>query len=214
VLTDPAYLLRFQTNRARANRYYTVFLCQPFSAPPGGLPSPADSCSSEPDLQQRCGCKYCHALLEPTASHWGRWSEQGAAFLDPERFPRTRPDCEACALRGQQCSDDCRRFYVTNSIDPKQEPYLGGLNAYEFRRPEHERNVESGPRLLALSTITDNRLPMCSAGNVVRMLFGREPAEHEADWIASLATRFVQDGYSWKALVKAVVTSDAYRRVR
>lgn len=214
VLTDPAYLLRFQTNRARANRYYSVFLCQPFAAPPGGLPSPADNCSSEPDLQQRCGCKYCHALLEPTASHWGRWSEQGAAFLDPDRFPRTRADCQACALRGQQCNDECRRFYVTDSIDPKQEPYLGGLQAYEFRRPEHERNVESGPRLLALTTVTDNRLPVCSAGNAVRMLFGREPAEHEAAWVQELATRFVQEGYSWRGLIKAVVTSDVYRRVR
>ena len=214
VLTDPAFLLRFQTNRARANRYYTMFLCQPFSAPPGGLPSPADSCSSEPDLQQRCGCKYCHSLLEPTASHWGRWSQQGAAYLDPERFPRTRADCEACALRGQQCNTECRRFYVTRAIDPRQEPYLGGLNAYEFRRPEHERNVEAGPRLLALSTITDNRLPLCSAGNVVRMLFGRETGQHEGEWLQSLATGFVQGGYSWRGLIKAVVTSPVYRRVR
>ena len=214
VLTDPAFLLRFQTNRARANRYATAFLCQPFSAPPGGLPSPADNCSSEPDLQQRCGCKYCHAQLEPAASHWGRWSEQGAAYLDPGRFPRTRPDCEACALRGQQCSDDCRRFYVIDAVDPKEEPYLGGLRAYEFRRAEHERNVEAGPRLLALSTIADNRLPMCSVGNLVRLLFGRDPAAEEAQWMQSLATGFVQQGYSWRGLVKAIVTSPVYRRVR
>ncbi len=164
VLTDPAFLLRFQTNRARANRYYASFLCQPFAAPPGGLPSPADGCSSQPDLQRRCGCKYCHALLEPTAAHWGRWAEQGVGFLDPTRFPRTRADCEACALRGQQCNAECRRFYVTDSVDPREQPNLGGLRAYEFRRPEHERNVEAGPRLLALSTVTDNRLPMCSFG--------------------------------------------------
>jgi len=99
-------------------------------------------------------------------------------------------------------------------VDPREQPNLGGLRAYEFRRPEHERNVESGPRLLALSTVTDNRLPMCSSGNVVRWLLGREVGEEEAAWQATLATRFVQRGYSWRALVKAVVTSDVYRRVR
>ena len=39
VLTSPAYLLRFQTHRARANRFHVSFLCQPFVAPDGGLPA-------------------------------------------------------------------------------------------------------------------------------------------------------------------------------
>ena len=38
VLTRPAYLIRFQTNRGRADRFYTNFLCQPFEPPEEGLP--------------------------------------------------------------------------------------------------------------------------------------------------------------------------------
>ncbi|MCA9489901.1 MAG: hypothetical protein KC621_08255, partial [Myxococcales bacterium] len=64
VLTSPAWLLRFQTNRARANRFYNSFLCQPFQPPDGGIPEAADG-SLTLDLTTRDGCKYCHALLEP-----------------------------------------------------------------------------------------------------------------------------------------------------
>jgi len=68
ILTSPAYLIRFQTDRARANRFFDSFLCQPFQAPDAGLPL-GEETVPHPDLQQRDGCKYCHALLEPTTTH-------------------------------------------------------------------------------------------------------------------------------------------------
>ena len=37
VLTLPAYLVRFQTNRARANQFYSEFRCQPFQPPDAGI---------------------------------------------------------------------------------------------------------------------------------------------------------------------------------
>ena len=52
ILTSPAYLLRFQTNRARATRFYDAFLCQPFTAPAAGLPL-RKMTRRTPDLQQR-----------------------------------------------------------------------------------------------------------------------------------------------------------------
>ncbi|MEZ4473650.1 MAG: hypothetical protein R3F60_23240 [bacterium] len=51
ILTSMSYLLRFQTSRARANQFHNAFLCQPFVAPAGGLPSPNDECSQEPDVR-------------------------------------------------------------------------------------------------------------------------------------------------------------------
>ena len=87
VLTHPSFLLRFQTNRARASRFYETFLCSPFQPPEGGLPVADEASVRNPDLQERAGCKYCHALLEPAAAYWGRWTEQGIAYLDAERFP-------------------------------------------------------------------------------------------------------------------------------
>ena len=73
VLTTFAFLVRFASNRGRANRFYNAFLCRPFQPPVGGLPPADDESAAEPDLQQRAGCKFCHAILEPSGSHWGRW---------------------------------------------------------------------------------------------------------------------------------------------
>ncbi|MEE2643650.1 MAG: hypothetical protein VYD19_01845, partial [Myxococcota bacterium] len=155
ILTHPAFLLRFQTNRARASRFYTSFLCSPFQPPVGGLPAGDDESARDPDLQSRDGCKYCHALLEPAAAYWGRWTEQGIAYLDPERFPQSREDCDLCARTGQGCSNECRRHYLTTALSQQETPFLGQLRAYTFRLPEHALNVEVGPRLLALGAITD-----------------------------------------------------------
>ena len=214
VLTSPAWLLRFQTYRSRANRFFEAFLCQPFQPPAGGLPSPSDACSAEPDLQNRCGCKFCHSLLEPAGAHWGRWAGGGAGFLEPLGYPRVRLDCFECATTGRQCTQDCRNRYVTRALSEKEKPFLGTLNAYYFLRPEHEVNVEQGPRYLALSAIVDNRLPSCTARRTAEWLLGRELDEEEKSWVAHLSTGFVGSGYSYRQLVKAVVASAAYRRVR
>lgn len=213
ILTRPAWLLRFQTNRSRANRFHDAFLCSPFTPPDAGLEG-VDADVTNPDLQQRSGCAYCHALLEPSASHWGRWTEQGMGYLSAASFPPTREDCEVCALRGQQCSTECRRFYLTETLSPQEEPYLGKLKAYSFRRPEHERNVEAGPRLLALTEVASNRLPACVARRTAEWLLGRTPDEGDADWLAGLTREFVAGGYHYRDLVRAIVQSPRYRRVR
>lgn len=215
VLTRPAFLLRFQTNRARANRFYDAFLCQPFNPPDGGLPVADEESARNPDLQLRAGCKYCHALLEPAASHWGRWTEQGIGYLAPGDFPQSRADCEACALRGQGCSGECRNFYVTQALAPEEEQFLGQLNAYYFRRDDHVVNVEQGPRYLALTGVADNRMPACVARRTGEWLLGRAlDQEGDDEWIAELARDFVQGGYSYRALVKRIVSNPRYWRVR
>jgi hypothetical protein len=216
LLTQPAFLMRFQTQRARAARFYDAFLCQPFQPPPGGLPDSDAECSREPDLQNRCGCKYCHALLEPSGAHWGRFAEQGVSLLRPEAFPPERADCLNCALTGQQCSDECRRFYLTTSTAPSERAYLGNLKAYVFRRPEHTRNVEVGPRLLALSAVADNRLPRCVARRTAEWLLGRPMtlADEEQAWLDALTQDFVTEDFSFKSLVKDIVSHPIYRRVR
>lgn len=213
VLTSPAYLLRFQTNRARANRFFDAFLCQPFQAPEGGLPA-VDEELPHPDLQQRDGCKYCHALLEPAAAHWGRWAEGGAGFLDPLLFPHERPDCSVCALTGQQCSAECNRFYLTSALSIEEEAYLGELRSYVFRRPEHQVNVEAGPALLATQGAVDGRLPRCVARRTAEWLLGRGMTIEDGEWVEDLAQSFVGSGFSYRTLVKSIVTAPVYRRVR
>lgn len=211
VLTSPAFLARFQTNRARAARFDDSFLCSPLSPPPGGLPANAIPYA---DLQKRDGCKYCHALLEPTGAYWGRWPERGGGFLAPETFPPRRSDCEACGRTGQQCTADCRSYYVTNALSPEEQPFLGMLKSYEFRRDEHTRNVEFGPKLLVLSTIVDNRFPSCVARRAAEGLLGRQLSVDEQPWLNELAMSFLATNYKYRALVKQIVKSDAYRRAR
>jgi hypothetical protein len=213
VLTAPGFLLRFQTDRARANRFYNAFLCQPFQPPSSGIPAADDQVPSQ-DLQVRDGCKYCHAVLEPSGSYWGRWTESGAGFLAAQDFPPLRDDCERCALFGVGCSDECRRYYKTNALAAEEEPYLGWLNAYLFRLPEHHDFVEQGPRLLALNAVVDGRLPRCAVRNASTWLLGRDTLAEEAPWVEEVTGTFVGAGFDYKALTKAVLTSEAYRSVR
>jgi hypothetical protein len=213
VLTSAVFLLRFQTNRARANRFYNAFLCRPFQPPVGGLPPADDKSAAEPDLQQRAGCKFCHAILEPSAAHWGRWPERGAGYVDSEVYPAYREDCFACALNND-CEGDCRRFYVTRSFTPKVNAYLGYLESFVFRREEHVVNIEEGPSLLAMQGIVSHELPTCSARTALASALAREILPEENEWLDELALSFGTNDFSYRHLMKEIVTSDTFRRVR
>lgn len=213
VLTSPAYLLRFQSNRARANRFYNAWLCQPFQPPAAGIEIDA-AAAVEPDLQERNGCKYCHAVLEPASAHWGRFGEYGANYLSPLQFPTHSAECFRCATTGAGCTDDCRRFYVTRATTEKEREGFGGLAWYQFRKPEHVQNVDDGPRRLVLSAVVDGRLPDCVARSTSQWLLGRPLAGEEQDVVDDLVVGLLADDFSYRALVKRIVLSDLYRRVR
>ncbi len=213
VLTHPIFMLRFQTNRARASRFYDAFLCQPFQPPAGGLPPADDEESLKPDLQERAGCKYCHSLLEPAAAHWGRWNEAGGGYLDPAQFPAVHPECVECAERGN-CNGFCRAYYNTRALTEDEQPYLGMLPAMTFRRDEHQHVVDQGPKLLLREAVADNRFPRCTAQRAAEWLLGRDMNQKDQPWLDELSYAFVHSGFSYQALIKAVVTSDRYRRLQ
>lgn len=212
ILTSPGYLSRFQTNRARANRFYNAFLCQPFQPPSGGIPSSGDAVPTI-DLQKREGCNYCHTVLEPAAAYWGRWLEQGAGYLSSKDYTPFNDECQRCALTGQGCSDMCRRSYVIKALTEEEDPWLGYFKPYEFRQDEHKDHVEQGPLMLAQLATQDGRLPECAAKNAARWLLGRDLSSDESSWMDELSYEFVRSGYKYRALVKAIVTSPSYRRV-
>lgn len=213
ILTQPAYLIRFQTNRARANQFFTQFMCQPFQPPGGGL-ALDDGSNEELDLQKRDGCKYCHAMLEPAAAYWGRWPENSAGYLEPQNYPAQSQDCKICAETGRQCSTECRTHYNLDTSSDKMASYAGYLNAYLFRSQDHFVNVESGPKLLARSAVADNRMPNCVTKRNMEHYFGRALSTEEQKHINKLVQHFAKNDYSYTALVKAIVTSETYRRVR
>jgi hypothetical protein len=214
VLTSPAFLIRFMSNRARANRFYNSFLCQPFQPPEDGLPAADDLSAQTLDLQQRDGCKYCHSTLEPVAAHWGRWLQMGGAYLGAEEYPAFSQDCYDCAVGSGSCSAICRAYYVTSALNEQEEPYLGWLNAYKFRRTDHHANVEAGPRRLIETTTTDGRFTNCTARTAAEWLLGRSMEEFEEPWLSELEAGFIASDFSYRELVRAIVTSPVYGRVR
>jgi hypothetical protein len=213
ILTSPAWLLRFQTNRGRASQFYSQFLCEPLKAE-GTLATADAEIQAEPDLQEKGGCNICHAVLEPTAAYWGRWTEAGAGFLDPVNYAALDAECYTCATTGLTCSADCNRYYKVKAYHPKEEAYLGQLNWYLFQKDGNQKNVEEGPALMALIEVARNRLPDCTARTLAQNLLGREVTLDEQGWIDELVVTFAGSDFSYRELVKAVIMSPIYRRVR
>ena len=77
-------------------------------------------------------------------------------------------------------------------------------------------NVSAAARLLALSAVADNRLPRCVARRTAEWLLGRPMtlADEEQAWLDALTQDFVTEDFSFKRLVKDIVSHPIYRRVR
>ena len=206
VLTMPGYLVKFQTNRSRANRFYNAFLCQYFEAPPGGLPASDDACNDEPNLTKRCGCKHCHLTVEPAASHWGRFGEAGLAALNEDLFPTLNELCLRQGARNAQC----RFFYLTEATHPDEEPYLGMLLPYVFADEVMEENIEAGPALLAQQSIEGGAFARCTTRKMWENFMGREALAEDEPTIEALSEEFTADNYNLRSLVTKIVTRPEY----
>ena len=212
-LSSPAFLLRFQTNRARASKFSTEFLCDPYVAPSGGLPPTTDEEAMEPDLQKRAGCKYCHARLEPTASYWGRFPESGAGLLSKEDYPAFSPECEACALKTGPCPSLCSK-YVTKAEVDSEEAYFGWLKQSLFIKPNALGFIDQGPAALVKRSIVDQKLPMCVTRKMASWLFGRGLHPSESAWLDEVAQNFAVSGLNLRELIRTLATSPMYGAVR
>ncbi|NOJ76810.1 DUF1585 domain-containing protein [Myxococcus xanthus] len=215
VLTTPSYLYRFPTHRARVNHFYEAFLCKTFAPPPGASsPAPEDACNRENNLAVRCGCNYCHATIEPTGAHWGRYAERSAQFLAPDQFPRYDPKCRDCALNGDtNCGGECSQ-YIMQAYDGDGASSLGLLKTYLYRTADEEQNIEAGPALLVQKMLQSGDLERCTVRRIWTEFLGRPmTAEEQRLYLAPFAQDFARNGHRLKALIERVVTSDAYRRI-
>jgi hypothetical protein len=212
VLTLPAYLLRFQTNRGRANRFRIDFTCQYF-VPPEKL-SPAPGCDpSAADITQRCNCQYCHQTLEPLASYFGGFAEGGTTLMtDKTLFPVNDPSCKSANPSGF-----CGRFYATQP----DAHNAGTLLPYQFAdaHPEYTDRIAKGPRELAQQIIDDGSFAQCTVKNLFSHFAGRDlrvdGAEiDELDLMGELAKGFAMNGYDMRWLVQQIVSLPQYRRAR
>jgi hypothetical protein len=208
VLTTPAYMLRFQTNRARGNRYRIDFECESFS-PPANLETPADGCSADSDdLTKRCTCRGCHRILEPLASHWGQFAESGTHLMsDTAAWPRMRSNCV------NNRSTICTQFYVTNDDAPNP----GALLPYQFAdaaHPDITSALAGGPRKRVNESIANGSFARCAVKRAFGTLMKREPLPDEATLVMSLADDFKTNNYSLPWLMQRLVAQPQYRRVR
>lgn len=212
ILTDPAFLTRFMTNRSRVNQFYNSFLCSPFTAPAGisGL----DVEDPTLDLANRDGCRYCHALIEPAGAHWGRWTEGGAGWLDPMVYPGFDQECEQCSEGSLPCTTTCRSHYTVDPISTELDPFVGSLRAYQFLPEDQHYRVDSGPQELVQQSIVSGQLQSCVTDKTAGWLLGREPTPEDDAVLAGWTDTLLTTDWDYTALVRAIVLSESYRRSR
>ncbi len=215
VLTTPAWLYRFPTQRSRVNQFWGAFLCKHFAPPAGAVvPPPEDSCNRDNNLATRCGCSYCHATIEPVGAHWGRFGERSATYLNPEIFPKVSAKCRDCALAGNTTCDNECGDYVMQAFDGEGAQSLGLLRTYLYRTMDEEPNIVGGPKLLVERMMQTGDLERCAVQNVWNHLLGRPmTAEEERLYMSELVDQFAMSNHNFKQLMLRVVSTDAYRRV-
>ena len=218
VLTLPAFLLRFQTNRGRANRFRIAFQDK-FYEPPSTLD---DSCAPEgEDLTIRCVCRGCHVSLEPLASYFGQFAEAGSTALStlPSSFDSLQECIVASAPLGTAY---CERFYepVPDLFDPDIRPYK--LKALRFADDEHlevQAHFDAGPIAWASEIIESGEFHQVAVEHLFTFLMKREPdldklsPTFEGHELELIGENFKEHDDITQA-VREILALPAYRRAR
>jgi len=222
LLTLPGYTLRFQTNRARANRFRTVFTHQSFIPPATTTDTDCDETAA--DLTQRCLCRHCHQVLEPLAAHFGGIAEAGSAVIagSPD-FPIYQPACDPTRPEnaGRKLTRTCERFYV---VDPEAHA-PGTLVAHQYADIDdavHRQIADAlaaGPEGLARSAIDLGLFHGAVTRHLFATLMGREMILDPGDKDSELSlleelTTELRGHDDLRAQVKRLVMLPQFRRVR
>lgn len=215
--TTLGYMVRFASNRSRANRFATAFYCEPFVPSEDGLP-PEEGAPS-PNLRERTGCSDCHERLEPMAAHWARWRTGGTfGFFTPEdlSFEEPREECLCGEALGTDCSTFCSTYFVTsdNSGDEEFGLYQGLPQANSWLTEEDRGNVEAGPMGLVDTKDEWDRIAGCAVRNLSEHLLGRDLGAADLAWLQGHAQAFEDSGYDYTALVRRLVEDERYRTIR
>ena len=205
-LTAPGWLLRHQTDRGRANRFYEAFLCSTFVPPAGGI---VDEANSTPDLSLKQGCAECHTRLEPWKSYWGRWGEVSSAYITQEEYPTFSQACKDCAELGN-CNYTCRTNYMVSPSHIDDTPYIGWYLPYVYLKMEQRYFPDEGPSLWVEEVSANGSLASCVTKNTAQWLFGWEQDEIDPELLEEWSSSFEQSGQNYRNLVKEMVSHPAY----
>ncbi|HEY8088441.1 MAG TPA: DUF1585 domain-containing protein [Polyangiaceae bacterium] len=197
ILTMPMFLEKYASARARGAVLYNAFLCKSFVAESQQLAP-----STEPNLMVRPGCKTCHATLEPLAAYFARVEPGSFVFLPQAEFPAHSTTCKLD--KNGKLNGSCNALYDAAFADAK-----GAELRSAYGSPEHADETPAG----AGRDVT--RMPefaQCAVQRVASSFLGRPMSPDDDALLASLTDTFVRSGYHMRALVRALVRSDAYRR--
>jgi hypothetical protein len=211
VLTTPFFLLKFASNRARANQVFNAFLCTPLQASTAGLASQADA-GFEPDLALRVGCRDCHQVLEPAAAAWGRYVERGTWELKDAEFPTFDRRCVS-PDGGPLSLEACNTHYRTVARHPSELPFVGQLLGRLYLSPEGIANFDEGPRRWATRAVNDGSFAECTVQKLWEAAVGRpfnREFSDEQQQLDRLTTSF-RARHDVRELLRAIVTSKQYR---
>ncbi|MBK9261646.1 MAG: hypothetical protein IPM54_17805 [Polyangiaceae bacterium] len=221
ILTLPAFTLRFQTNRGRANRFRIAFLNQYFVAP--STPDRVGCTDDAADVTERCYCRDCHRVLEPLAAHFAVVSEAGSGLLtDFDKIVYSQSACNAQVLPGS--SSVCNRFYAKGQApdpdDPTKTIPAWRLIPLEYAdaHPEVAENFDKGPEALAKQIIADGSFARATVAHLFTFLMRREmnldPAseDNEIPLLDELAKEFQADD-NLPRLAKRIVQLAVFRRM-
>jgi hypothetical protein len=229
ILTTWGFLLRFPTARSRIAQYRRAFLCSTeFDYAP--KPDPTDV---NKDIAARNGCSACHARLETDGLWFARYPDRTGLYLDPERYPATSAVCQYCATKGAGAcalggknpavtggvvtdpalASACSTFYTPpQGATDREKPYVGVLRAAIYRDPALLTRMDGGPaEMVATDLNGGTRLQECAARTAWNRLVRRDVSDAE---LAGVLAPFESSGRSYRALVHAIVTGDAYRTVQ
>lgn len=216
--TSAGFLMRFASNRARANRFYTAFYCDPFVPSADGLPP--EEANPSPNLRERAGCKDCHETLEVAAAHFTRWRTTGDYGLLAEgemSLDTLRDDC-MCGpgTNRPNCSAFCGQYYVTaENSDPDTYELYGGLPmALVYGGEPDHAAADSGPAALVEQPGEQRAITECAVRNMAEALLHRPIEFDEIAWVEDLADEFEAGGYDFTAMVETIVNDERYLQTR
>jgi hypothetical protein len=198
LLTMPMFLEKYASARARGAALYNDFLCKSFIAENQQLMA-----STEPNLMVRPGCKTCHATLEPLAAYFARVEPGNFVFLPQAQFP---VHDAACKLdKNGKLNGQCNALYDMAFVDAKQ----GATLRSAYGSPEHADQTPAG----AGHDITAMpEFAQCAVQRVTSSFLGRAVTADDDALMQTLTAEFTKGGYRMRALVRAIVRSDAYRK--
>ena len=197
LLTMPVFLTKYATRRARAHAVYQAFLCKDFIA--GNTPI---ALSEDPDLARRPGCASCHATLEPMAAFFARNVESSWIWLPSDKFPVDSATCRKGA--NGSVNANCPTFYDSLFASTSASYLKGAYNA--------PRNADRGPAGLGADVAASPEFARCMVKTMTDAFMpGRLDETADAALTESLTKTFVTSGYRIRPLLRAIVTSSAYR---